>query len=90
MRDQAFQRDLEAADRSATGKPLSKRVVADYVSRCRRVEQMLGCDLDGVADLPERVAIRIESKAIGLSMAGVRSLQTAMRRYFEFRHGPRR
>lgn len=85
MRDDHFRRYLEQSHVGTNGRPLSKRAAGDYVSRCRRIEAMLDCDLDAVDARPEELANRIESRTGDLALDGVRSLQTALRRYADFR-----
>ncbi|WP_144037342.1 hypothetical protein [Sphingomonas sp. TZW2008] len=85
MRDEHFRRFLESSHVGPGGRPLSKRAAGDYVSRCRRVETLLGCDLDHVDGRPEHLAARIESKAGDIATAGIHSLQTAARSYIAFR-----
>lgn len=85
MNENHFRRYLETTHRGAAGKPLSTRAAGDYVSRCRRVEALLGCDLDAIELTLEAAATRVEARAGDLATDGVRSLQTAVRRYFDFR-----
>ncbi len=85
VRDEHFRRFLETSHVGPSGRPLSERAAGDYVSRCRRVESLLGCDLDQVDGRPEDLATRIESKAGDLAISGIRSLQTAARSYIAFR-----
>jgi hypothetical protein len=76
VRDEHFRRFLESSHVGPGGRPLSKRAAGDYVSRCRRVESLLGCDLDQVDGRPENLATRIESKAGDLATPDIRSLQS--------------
>lgn len=85
VRDEHFRRFLENSQEGQSGHPLSKRAAGDYVSRCRRVETLLCCDLDLFVGRPEDLASRIETKAGDLATAGIRSLQTAARAYIAFR-----
>lgn len=85
VKHEHFRCFLENSHEGPTGHPLSKRAAGDYVSRCRRVETLLGCDLDEIDARPEDLANRIESMADDLATAGIRSLQTAARAYIAFR-----
>ena len=85
MRYEQFRRFLEKTHSGLSGKPLSPRAAGDYASRCRRIEELLGCDLDQHNGDGDALATRIVAKAGDLATAGVRSLQTAGRRYIEYR-----
>ena len=85
MRYELFRGFLETTHTGPSGKPLSSRAAGDYASRCRRIEELLGCDLDQDGGDGDALATRIEARAGNLATAGVRSLQTAGRRYVEYR-----
>lgn len=81
-----FRRFLERDYPGAKGTPLSARPISDYISRCRRVETLLGIDLDREKGSPEHVVRRIEGLSDSIVNVRVkRGLQTAVRCYFEFR-----
>ena len=85
MRYEQFRRFLETTYAGPSGKPLSSGAAGDYASRCRRIEELLGCDLDQEGGDGDALATRIEARAGDLATTGVRSLQTAGRRYVEYR-----
>ena len=89
MNDTGFRTYLEQDHASDAGKPLSPAAAGDYVSRCRRVEKLLGCDLDSDGPTAEAIAARIEAHPDTTNAAVLRDLQTAVRRYFEFRQSRR-
>jgi len=80
----------ESLFRAFLSRQVSQRVVADYVSRCRRVEALLRLDLDacdlseaGVANI--RNQLRREGPRAGMTEGSLANCLTAVRRYAEFR-----
>ena len=85
MRYEQFRWFLETTHTGRSGEPQSAPAAGDYASRCRRIEELLGCDLDQEQADGDALAKRIEARAGHLATAGISSLQTAGRRYVEYR-----
>lgn len=88
MNVDAFRTYLEERHQSRNGTPFSPKVASDCISRCRRVEAIIGMDLDRIVQdhAPEDVAKLIEARrdeSVGSRV--LRDLQTAARRYCEYR-----
>ena len=69
MRYEQFRRFLETTHAGPSGKPLSSRAAGDYASRYRRIEELLGCDLDQEGGDGDALAPRIEPRAGDLATA---------------------
>lgn len=81
-----FRTYLENVHAGQNGRPLSSRAAGDYVSRCRRVEALLGTDLDRSGQSLEAIVRRIDALDDGKANVRVKgNMQTAVRRYSEYR-----
>jgi hypothetical protein len=97
MKNQAvFLKYLNGSASRRTGKPMGPRAVRDVLSRCDRVERMLGLDLHaelaGPRSRMEAVAEKIRNSADRLGFVGKKKYYyndfiSAVRRYHAFLTG---
>jgi hypothetical protein len=92
----AFLKYLNGTESRRTGKPMGPRAVRDVLSRCDRVERMLGLDLHaelaGSRNRMETVAEKIRDNASKLGFVGKKRYYyndfiSAVRRYNAFLTG---
>jgi hypothetical protein len=92
MNADAFRRFLTTSYQGRSGRPLTDKAASDAVSRLRRVERVLGVDLDdeldqkGLESLLETVRRRAgDFRFSGNPDYGVQNHRTACRAYADFR-----
>lgn len=92
MRDEPFRRYLREVRRTKSEVHFDEKQISDAVSRCRRVERVLGVNLDYEALDPNRLERRMEDRMQDFQIRGdqergLANLRHAVRMYADFLGG---